>query len=107
MLVQVSFDQAWFNQIKNRFTKLALIKLGLTKLKTGLLPELFLGASFSPSSRSMIVLQTRTQESQMNTLAGPAIIFRTSPCGFPQKEQKLILVGLAIGKLLNRWAFVK
>src|SRR6056300_861432 len=70
--------------------------LGLIKLKAGRLPLLFLGGSFSPSSRSMIVLQTLTQESQMNTLAGPAIIFRTSPCGFPQKEQKLILVALAI-----------
>jgi hypothetical protein len=44
----------------------------------------------------MIVLQTRTQESQIKTLAGPAIIFFTSPCGLPQKEQKLILVALAI-----------
>jgi hypothetical protein len=32
----------------------------------------------------------------MKTLAGPAIIFLTSPCGFPQKEQKFILVGLAM-----------
>ena len=32
----------------------------------------------------------------MYTPAGPAIIFFTSPCGFPQKEQKLILVGLAM-----------
>jgi hypothetical protein len=32
----------------------------------------------------------------MKSLAGPAIIFLTSPCGFPQKEQKLILVALAI-----------
>ena len=90
MLVQVSFDQAWFNQIKDRFAARA-----------------FLGRFFLPQFTVDDVLQTRTQESQMNTLAGPAIIFRTSPCGFPQKEQKLILVGLAIGKLLNRWAFVK
>jgi len=40
-------------------------------------------------------LHTRTHESQMKTLAGPAIIFLTSCWGFPQKEQKLIFDGLA------------
>ena len=43
-----------------------------------------------------MVLQTLTHESHMKTLAGPAIIFFTSPCGLPQKEQKFILVGFAI-----------
>jgi hypothetical protein len=70
MLIQVFFDKLGFNQIENRA-----------------LPKLFLGGSFSPSSRSMIVLQTRTQESQIKTLAGPAIIFLTSPCGFRKKSK--------------------
>ena len=57
--------------------------------------------SFSPNSRSTMVLQTRTQESQMKTLAGPAIIFFTSCCGLPQKEQKLILEGLAMDQSIS------
>ena len=61
--------------------------------------------SFSPSSLSIIVLHTRTQESQMKTLAGPAIIFLTSPCGLPQNEQKLIFVGLAIVKFVIQTVF--
>ena len=43
-----------------------------------------------------MVLHTETHESQMCTPAGPAIILRTSFCAFPQKEQKVIRVDLAI-----------
>jgi hypothetical protein len=41
-------------------------------------------------------LHTETHESHMCTPAGPAIILRTSFCAFPQKEQKVIRVDLAM-----------
>src|SRR5580658_2783326 len=44
----------------------------------------------------MIVLQTFTHESQMYT-PGPAMIFLTSACDFPQKEQSVIRDDLAMG----------
>ena len=47
------------------------------------------------TSRSMIVLQTLTHESQMYT-PGPAMIFLTSACDFPQKEQSVIRDDLAM-----------
>jgi hypothetical protein len=43
----------------------------------------------------MIVLQTFTQVSQMCT-PGPAMIFFTSACDLPQKEQSVTRVDLAI-----------
>jgi hypothetical protein len=43
----------------------------------------------------MIVLQTPTQESQMYT-PGPAMIFFTSVCDFPQKEHSVMRDDLAI-----------
>src|SRR5580658_7015801 len=49
------------------------------------------------TSRSMIVLQTLTHESQMYT-PGPAMIFFTSACDFPQKEQSVILDDLAMAR---------
>ena len=79
MLIEVVFDGLRFYEVEGRA-----------------IATTFLAVSFSPSSRSIIVLHTLTQESQINTLAGPAIIFRTSPCGLPQNEQKLILVALAM-----------
>jgi hypothetical protein len=48
------------------------------------------------TSRSMIVLQTLTHESQIYT-PGPAMIFLTSACDFPQKEQSVILDDFAMG----------
>ena len=80
---------------------------GFTRLKDGRMPLLFLAGSFSPSSRSIIVLHTLTQESQINTLAGPAIILRTSPCGLPQNEQKLILVALAMVSKIYSFGFLE
>src|ERR1019366_7982374 len=49
------------------------------------------------TSRSMIVLQTFTHESQMYT-PGPAIIFFTSACDLPQKEQRVMREDLAMAK---------
>src|ERR1035437_4127898 len=49
------------------------------------------------TSRSMMVLQTFTHESQMYT-PGPAIIFFTSACDLPQKEQSVMREDLAMVK---------
>ena len=68
-----------------------LISEGLTRRIAGLA-----SATGCFTSRSMIVLQTLTQESQMYT-PGPAMIFLTSACDFPQKEQRVMREDLAMG----------
>jgi len=45
----------------------------------------------------MMVLQTFTHASQMCT-PGPAMIFFTSDCDFPQNEQRVMRDDLAMGK---------
>ena len=81
-------------------SKWVFICAGLSKLKRSFAGFAAGAASASPaasdSSRSIIVLQTDTQESQMCTLAGPAIILRTSFCALPQNEQNVMRVDLAI-----------
>ena len=47
------------------------------------------------TSRSMIVLQTLTHESQIYT-PGPAMILRTSACDLPQNEQRVMREDLAM-----------
>src|SRR3954468_5554665 len=68
-----------------------LISAGLTNRKAGLAPS----AVGAFTSRSMIVLQTLTHESQMYT-PGPAMIFFTSACAFPQNEQRVMLADFAM-----------
>src|SRR5271157_4785158 len=63
---------------------------GLIILKAG-----FTSTAGCFTSLSMIVLQTLTHESQMYT-PGPAMIFFTSACDFPQKEHSVMRDDLAM-----------
>ena len=71
MLIEKGFYNTRFLEVENGFF------VGST----------LLADFFSPNSRSIMVLQTRTQESQMKTLAGPAIIFFTSLVVFHRRSR--------------------
>src|SRR6478736_4747382 len=73
-----------------------LISPGLTRRNAGFaaVPSGVVAAGVF-TSRSMIVLQTLTQESQIYT-PGPAMILRTSACDLPQNEQRVMRDDLAM-----------